>query len=182
MNSTSSPVYCGYNNASNLRWSVSVLRSNRTKMTGMVSGSLLTTLFHGRFWQKIRIEVVCCYVSHHPTVLFPLSRLQCDNQILVYFLVNSSHLYFLSRKFISRITLTFRFNLTSHAKYIVLCGVSHLVMYFIWGIKRVWCFISHITLVVDSNLLCHIISFVAFLVKFWQLGSALVTKRVWYLR
>ncbi len=51
-----------------------------------------------------------------------------DNQKLVYFLVNSSHLYVLSRKFISRITLTFRFNLTSCAKYIVLCRVSHLVI------------------------------------------------------
>jgi hypothetical protein len=51
-----------------------------------------------------------------------------DNQKLVYFLVNSSRLYLLSCKFISHITLTFRFNLTSHAKYIVLCGVSHLVI------------------------------------------------------
>ncbi len=40
-----------------------------------------------------------------------------DNPNLVYFLVNSSRLYVLSRKFISRITLTFRFNLTSHAEY-----------------------------------------------------------------
>jgi hypothetical protein len=86
---------------------------------------------NGRLWQKTRIEVICCYVSHHPTVLSPLSRSQCDKQKLVYFLVNSSHLYVLSRKFISRITLTFRFNLMSHAEYIVLCGVSHLVIYFI---------------------------------------------------
>jgi hypothetical protein len=78
-------------------------------------------------WQKTHIEVICCYVSHNPTVLSPLSRLRCDNQQLVYSLVNSSCLFVLSRKFISRITLTFRFNLTSHAKYIVLCGVSHLV-------------------------------------------------------
>jgi hypothetical protein len=35
-----------------------------------------------------------------------------------------------------------------------------------------------ITLVVDSNLLCHTLSFVASLFKFWRLGSALVTKRV----
>ncbi len=44
----------------------------------------------------------------------------------MYFLVNLSCLHVLSCKFISRITLTFRFNLTSHAKYIVLCGVFHL--------------------------------------------------------
>ncbi len=77
----------------------------------------------GRLWQKTRTEVFCCYVSHHPTVLSPLSCLRCDNQKLVYFLVNSSHLYVLSCKFISRITLTFRFNLTSHAEY-----------YFMWSI------------------------------------------------
>ena len=104
-----------------------------------------------------------------------------DNQKLVYFLVNSSRLYVLSWKFISHITLTFRFNLMSHAKYIVLCGVSHLVIYFIWGITCVWCFISRITLVDDSNLLCHTLSFVASLYKFWRFGSALVTKRMWYL-
>ncbi len=121
-----------------------------------------------------RIEVVCCYVSHNPTVLSPLSRLWCDNQKLVYFLVNSSHLYVLSRKFISRITLTFRFNLTSHAESIVLCGVSHLVINIIWGNTSVWCFISRITLVVVFNLLCHTLSFVASLFKFWRLGSALV--------
>jgi hypothetical protein len=57
-----------------------------------------------------------------------ISWVMRDNRKLVYFLVNSSHLYALSRKFISRITLSFRFNLTSHAKYIVLCGVSHLVI------------------------------------------------------
>ncbi len=61
--------------------------------------------FAGRLWQKTCREVICCYVSHHPTVLSPLSRLRCDNQKLVYFLVNSSHLYVLSCKFISRITL-----------------------------------------------------------------------------
>jgi len=44
----------------------------------------------------------------------------------------------------------------------------------IWGITRVWCFISRITLVVDSNLLCHTLSFVASLFEFWQLGSALI--------
>ena len=138
-------------------------------------------ILFGRLWQKTRIEVVCCYVSHHPTVLSPLSRLQCDNQKLVYFLVNSSCLYVLSCKFISHITLTFRFNLTSHAEYIVLCGVSHLVINIIWGITRVWYFISRITLVVDSNLLCH--TFICLsLFKFWQLGSALVTKCMWYLR
>ncbi len=129
-----------------------------------------------------RIEVVCCYVSHHPTVLSPLSHLRCDNQKLVYFLVNSSCLYVLSRKFISHITLTFRFNLTSHAEYIVLSMWSITPCYIIWGITCVWCFISRITLVVDSNLLCHTLSFVASLLKFWRLGSALVTKRVWYLR
>ncbi len=86
----------------------------------------------GRLWQKTCIEVVCCYISHHPTVLSPLSCLRCDNQKLVYFLVNSSHLYYvLSCKFIFRITLTFKFNLTSHAEYIVLCGVSHLVIYYL---------------------------------------------------
>ncbi len=62
-----------------------------------------------------------------------------DNQKLVYFLVNSSHLYVLSCKFISRITLSFRFNLTSHAEYIVLCRLSHLVIKnIIWGITHVW--------------------------------------------
>ncbi len=86
-----------------------------------------------------------------------------------YFCVNSSCLYVLSHKFISRITLTFRFNLTSHAKNIVLCGVSHLVINIIWGITRVWCFISCITLVVDPHLLCHTLSFVVSLFKFWQL-------------
>jgi hypothetical protein len=85
----------------------------------------------GRLWHKTCIEVVCCYVSHHPTVLSPLSHLRCDNQKLVYFLVNSSCLYVLSCKFISCITLTVRFNLMSHAKYIVLCGVSHLVIYYL---------------------------------------------------
>ncbi len=124
------------------------------------------------------MEVICCYVSHRPTVLSPLSRLRCDNQKLVYFLVNTSCLYVLSRKFISRITLTFRFNLTSHAKYIVLCGLSHLVINIIWGITRVWHFISCITLVVDSNLLCHTLIFVASLFKFWQLGSALIMQRI----
>ncbi len=143
---------------------------------------ILPSISIGRLWQKTHIEVVCCYVSHHPTVLSPLSRLWCDNQKLVYFLVNSSCLYVISCKFISRITLTFRFNLMSHAKYIVLCGVSHLVINIIWGITCIWCFISRITLVVDSNLLCHTLSFVASLFKFWQLGSALVPKRVWYLR
>jgi hypothetical protein len=29
----------------------------------------------GRLWQKTRIEVVCCYIPHHPTVLSPLSHL-----------------------------------------------------------------------------------------------------------
>ncbi len=135
-----------------------------------------------RLWQKTRIEVVCCYVSHHPTVLSPLSRLWCDNGKLAYFLVNSSCLYVISCYFISRITHAFRFNLMSQAEYIVLCGVSHLVIYFIWGITRVWCFISRITLVVDSNLLCHTLSLVASLFKFWRLGSALVTKHVWCLR
>ncbi len=143
---------------------------------------LFIAFLEGRLWQKTCIEVIYCYVSHHPTVLSPLSRLRCDNRKLVYFLVNSSCLYVLSHKFISHSTLTFRFNLTSHAKYIVLCGVSHLVIYFIWGITRVWCFISRITLVVDSNLLCHTLLFVASLFNFWQLGSALVTKHVWYLR
>ncbi len=57
-----------------------------------------------------------------------ISRVTRDNQKLVYFLVNSSRLFVLSRKFISPITLTFRFNLTSHVEYIVLCGVSHLVI------------------------------------------------------
>jgi hypothetical protein len=85
----------------------------------------------GRLWQKTCIEVICCYVSHHPTVLSPLSHLPCDNQKLVYFLVNSSCLCVLSCKFISRITLTFRFNLTHHAEYIVLCGASHLVIYYL---------------------------------------------------
>ncbi len=118
-----------------------------------------------------RGHVVCCYISHHPTVLSPLSRLRCDNRKLVYFLVNLSRLYVLSRKFISRITLTFRSNLTILAEYIVLCGVSHLVINFIWGFTRIWCFISRITLVVDSNLLCHTLSFVASLLKFWRLGS-----------
>ncbi len=116
------------------------------------------------------------HISPPYTVLSPLSRLRCDNQKLVYFLVNSSCLYVLSCKFISRITLTFRFNLTIHAKHIVLCGVSHLIINIISGITRVWCFISRNTLVVDSNLLCHTLSFVASLFKFWQLGSALVTK------
>ncbi len=142
----------------------------------------ISILLKGRLWQKTCIEVVCCYVSHHPTVLSPLSRLQCDNQKLVYFLINSSCLYVLSCKFISCITLTFRFNLTSHAKYIVLCGVSHLVIYFIRGITWDWCFNSRITLVVDSNLLSHTLSFVASLFTFWRLGSTLVTKCVWYLR
>ncbi len=132
----------------------------------------------GRLWQKTRIEVVCCYVSHHPTVISSLSRLRCDNQKLAYFLVNSSCLYVLSPKFISCVTLTFRFNLTSPAEYILLSGVSHLVINFIWGITRVWCFISRITLVLDSNLLCHTLSFVASLFKFWQLGSALVLQRI----
>ncbi len=58
------------------------------------------------------------------TFLPIISRVTRDNQKLVYFLVNSSRLCVLSRKFISHITLTFRFNLTSHAKYIVPCGVS----------------------------------------------------------
>ncbi len=49
----------------------------------------------------------------------------------MYFLLNLSCLYVLSRKFISCITLTFRFNLTSHAKYIVLYWVSHLVIYYL---------------------------------------------------
>ncbi len=138
-------------------------------------------IFKGRLWQKTRMEVVCCYVSHHPTVLSPLSRLQCDNQKLVCFLVNSSCLYVLSCKFISHIALTFRFNLTSHAKYIVYVEY-HTLLYIIWGITPVWCFISHITLVVNSNLLCHTLSVVTCLFKFWQLGSALVTKRMWYLR
>ncbi len=66
--------------------------------------------FFGRLCQKTCIEVVCCYVSHHPTVLSPLSHLRCDNRKLVYFLVNSSCLYVLFCKFISCITLTFRFN------------------------------------------------------------------------
>jgi hypothetical protein len=121
-------------------------------------------------------------ISPPLTVSFPLSHLWCDNWKLVYFLVNSSRLYVLYHKFISHLKLTVWFNLMSHAKYIVLCGVSHLVMYFIWGITRVWCFISRITLVFDYNLLCHTLSFVASLFKFWQLGSALVTNRVWYLR
>jgi hypothetical protein len=56
------------------------------------------------------------------------------------------------------------------------------VYHFIWGITCAWCFISRITLVVDSNLLCHTLSFVASLFKFCRLESALVTKRVWYLR
>ncbi len=34
----------------------------------------------GRIWQKTRIEGICCYVSHHPTVLSPLSGLRCDNR------------------------------------------------------------------------------------------------------
>ncbi len=106
----------------------------------------------------------------------------CNNSViiekLVHFLVNSSRLYVLSLKFISRITLTFSFNLTSHAKYIVLCGVSHLVINSIWGITGIWYFISPITLVVDSNLLCHTVSFLLSLFKFWQLGSALVMQRI----
>ncbi len=112
------------------------------------------SFFVGRLWQKTRIEVVCCYISHHPTVLSPLSRLRCDNQKLVQFLINSSHLYVLSRKFISRITFTFRFNLMSHAKYIVLCGVSHLVIY---------CLRYHMRLAVSSpvsHLLLILISYV----------------------
>jgi hypothetical protein len=86
-----------------------------------------------------------------------------------YFLVNSSCLYVLSHKFISHITLTSRFNLMSHAEYIVLCGVSHLVINIIWGITGVWCFISRITLVVDSHLLCHTLSSFVSLFNFWQL-------------
>ncbi len=72
-----------------------------------------------------------CLISEVTPSLFVnpiVSWVTGDNQKLVYFLVNSSRLYVLSCKFISRITLTFRFNLTSHAKYIVLCGVSHLVI------------------------------------------------------
>ncbi len=65
------------------------------------------------------------------TFLPIISRVTHDNQKLVYFLVNSSCLYVLSCKFISRITLAFRFNLTSHAEYIVLCGVPHLVTMYI---------------------------------------------------
>jgi hypothetical protein len=108
------------------------LRSVYISRTSIVTSDTGHRHFNfGRLWQKTRIEVVCCYISHHPTVLSPLSRLQCDNQKLVYFLVNSSCLYVLSRKFISHITLTFRFNLMSHTKYIVLCGVLHLVMYII---------------------------------------------------
>jgi hypothetical protein len=98
---------------------------------GLVFPALVLGYNFRRLWQKTRIEVVCCYVSHHPTVLSPLSRLRCDNQKLVYFLINSTHLYAFPRKFISHITLTFRFNLMSHAKYIVLCGVSHLDKYYL---------------------------------------------------
>ncbi len=61
---------------------------------------------------------------------------------------------------------------------ICLCGVSHLVINIIWGITRVWYFISRITLVVDSNHLCHTLSFVLSLFKFWWLGSALVMRRI----
>jgi hypothetical protein len=133
----------------------------------------LCTIFIGRLWQKTCIEVVCCYISHHPTVLSPLSCLQCENQKLVYFLVNLSHLYVLSCKFISRITLTFRFNLMSHAEYIVLCGVSLLVIILsevshVFGVSPL---VSHLLLILT-------LSFVASLFKFWQLGSALVTKRM----
>jgi hypothetical protein len=65
------------------------------------------------------------------TFLPIISRVTRDNQKLVYSLVNSSCLYVLSRKFISHITLTFMFNLMSHAEYIVLCGVPHLVTIYI---------------------------------------------------
>jgi hypothetical protein len=158
-----------------------------TQFCFKLSISMLSSYGYGqtknwRYWEKTRIEVICCYVSHHPTVLSPLSGLWCDNQKCVYFLINSSRLNVLSCKFISRITLTFRFTLISHAKYIVLCGVSHLVINIIWGITCVWCFISQITLFVDSNLLCHTLSFIASLFKFWRLGSALVTICVGYLR
>jgi hypothetical protein len=95
---------------------------------GRRGGGYNNYIIYGRLWQKTRIEVVCCYVSHHLTVLSPLSHLRRDNQKLVYFLVNSSRLYVLFHKFISRITLTFSFNLTSHNEYIVICGVSHFVM------------------------------------------------------
>jgi hypothetical protein len=44
--------------------------------------------------------------------------------------------------------------------------------------RLVWCVISHITLVVNSNLLCHTLSFVASLFKIWQLRSALVMQRI----
>jgi hypothetical protein len=47
-----------------------------------------------------------------------------DNRKLVYFLVNSSRLYVLSRKFIPPITLTFRFNLMSHAKYCSMWSIT----------------------------------------------------------
>jgi hypothetical protein len=110
----------------------------------------------------LRISPPYCII---PTVTFTMWQLKTW-----YFLVNSSCLYVLSCKFISRITLTFRFNLTSHPEYIALCGVSHQVINIIWGITHVWCFISHITLVVNSNLLCHTLSFVASLFKFWGLG------------
>jgi hypothetical protein len=59
-----------------------------------------------------------------------------DNRKLVYFLVDSSRLYVLSRKFISPITLTYRFNLTNHAEYIVLCGVSHLVIKILFEVSH----------------------------------------------
>ncbi len=62
------------------------------------------------------------------TFLPIISRVTRDSRRLVYFLVKSSHQNVLSRKSISRITLTFRFNLTSHAEYIVLCGVSHTLL------------------------------------------------------
>ena len=62
------------------------------------------------------------------TFLPIISRVMRDNQKLVYFLVNSSRLSVLSHKFISRITLTFWFILTSHTEYIVLCRVQHLVI------------------------------------------------------
>ncbi len=61
-----------------------------------------------------------------------------DNQKLVYFLINSSRLYVLSHKFISHITLTYRFNLTSHAEYIVLCVVSHLVIKILSEVSHVF--------------------------------------------
>ncbi len=104
-----------------------------------------------------------------PYCSIPTARFLMWQSNFWYFLVNSSHLYVLSHKFISCITLTFRFNLTSRAEYIVLCGVLHLVINIIWGITRVWCFISRITLVVDSHLLCHTLSFFVSLFKFWWL-------------